>query len=78
MENLNLPFCRLHRTLPLCKFLRQSRNPRPRSQGGGGGHHAPPPSLSSLQNSPVFLGLKPLIPRLLAYNQLSFLVVVAK
>ena len=34
MENLNIRSCRLHRTLPLCKFLRWSRrDPQPRSQG---------------------------------------------
>ena len=34
LENPNIQFCRLHYTLPLCKFLRRSRDPRPRSQGG--------------------------------------------
>ena len=59
MENLNIRSCRLHRTLPLCKFLRRSRDPRPRAQGGAiMAPPPPPPSLSSLQNSPVSLGLK--------------------
>ena len=58
MENLNIRSCRLHRTLPLCKFLRWSRDPRPRFQGGGLiAPPPPPPSFSSYQNSPVYLGL---------------------
>ena len=49
MENLNIQFCRLHHTLPSCKFLMGWSTPEISSC---------PPSFQLSKHSPVFLGVR--------------------